>query len=427
MLSIELLRRDQERVRRGLARRGESPELNRLLEMDLRHRQAVAEGDRCRAQRNEASRTVGALLRRGAQAEADAVREDVRRLGSRIAALDDETRSAAAEIRTMLLNLPNLPLDDVPEGKDESDNVVVRSVGTPGTYNSSLRPHWELAELLGVTDMQRGAKLSGSRFYLLGEPGARLQRAMITWMLDFHREQHGYREVAVPYLVRESVLVGAGNLPKFGDNLYRDTEDDLWLIPTAEVPLTGLHADEILEPGTLPLRYMAHSSCFRREKAAGGRDVRGIKRVHQFEKVEMYQLVAPEDSLTALRELLSHAEEVVAALGLPYRVLQICAGDLGFQSAATFDLEVWSPASQEWVEVSSCSNCTDFQARRANLRFRRSLGSRPEFPHTLNGSGLAVPRVLIALLETYQRSNGSVVVPTVLQDYLGLRELTPLQ
>jgi seryl-tRNA synthetase len=426
MLSIELLRRQPDLVRGSLARRGEEDVVDGILETDAHHRRLTAEVDELRAERNAASKAIGELMKQGGPDAAEVRRGEVRQIGEAISRSEEEGRTVGDRLRNALLTIPNLPLDDVPDGEDETGNRVVRTEGALRTYDFPLRPHWELTESLGIADMERGAKLAGSRFYVFGEPGARLQRALVNWMLDMHRLRHGYTEMGVPYLVRREVQVASGNLPKFGDNLYHDDQDDLWLIPTAEVPLTSLHSDEILDPGTVPIKYMAHSPCFRREKAAGGRDVRGIKRVHQFEKVEMFQVVEPERSDAALQELIGHAEEVCGALDIPYRVLQLCAGDLGFQSAMSFDLEMWAPASEEWLEVSSCSNCTDFQARRANIRFRREMGSRPEFVHTLNGSGLAVPRVIVAILETYQQRDGSVTIPDVLQPYMGQTVLEPV-
>ena len=267
--------------------------------------------------------------------------------------------------------------------------------------------------------MERGSKLSGARFYVLKGSGAQLERALINWMLNVHTREHGYTEMALPAMVREQTMIGSGNLPKFGDNLYHDAEEDLWLLPTAEVPLTGLHRDEILEQGTLPIRYVAQTPCFRREKAAAGRDTRGIKRVHQFSKVEMYKLVDPSESAAELESLVADAEDLCQRLVLPYRILSLCAGDIGFQSAKTYDIEVWSPGCEEWLEVSSCSTCEDFQARRSNLRYRPEAGARPQFMHTLNGSGLALPRIIIAILENYQRADGSVEVPDVLKPYMG--------
>ena len=313
----------------------------------------------------------------------------------------------------------------MPDGADESANTVVGTWGTPRSYDFEPLPHWDLGERLGIIDLSRGAKLSGSRFFALAGAGARLQRALTTWMIDLHVQEHGYREVYVPYLVRRDTMYGSGNLPKFADNLYHDEEDDLWLIPTAEVPLTGFHGDEILEPGTLPLYYVAHTPSFRREKAAAGKDTRGIKRVHQFDKVELYKLVDPESSGQELQKLLEDAQDVCRRLDIPYRMVRLCAGDMGFPSAESYDLEMWAPGCQEWLEVSSCSNCTDFQARRANIRYRPQAGARPQLVHTLNGSGLALPRVLIAILETYQQADGSISVPDVLRPYMGLDTIVP--
>jgi seryl-tRNA synthetase len=307
----------------------------------------------------------------------------------------------------------------VPLGEGEEDNVLVRSEGEPRTFDFEPRPHWELGERLGIIDFERGAKLSGSRFYLLKGAAAHLQRALIAWMLDLHVQKHGYSEVYPPFMVREACMWGAGQLPKLRDNMYRDAEEDFWFIPTAEVPLTNLHRDEILEPDALPLHYVAFTPCFRREKMKAGRDVRGLKRGHQFDKVELYKFCQPESSEEELQALVNDAEDVCRALGIAHRVLQLCTGDLGFASLMSYDIEMWAPGCDEWLEVSSCSNCGDFQARRANIRFRREKGARPEFPHTLNGSGLALPRTLIAVLENYQQRDGSIVVPDVLRGYMG--------
>ncbi len=433
MIDIDLVRRRPDDLRRALERRGEDPAVvDELARLDEQRRAVVAEADLLRERRNEASKAIGVVMKQqGAvrQAQDEQVqraREDVRRLGERLTKLEDAERRADEALRSLLLTIPNPPDLDVPDGADEAANVVLRQEGEPRRLDFEAKPHWDLAQSLDVVDMERGAKLSGARFYVFGETGARLQRALVQWMLDLHRIEHGYREVSVPLLVRPEVMEGAGNLPKFAETLYHDDEDDLWLIPTAEVPLTGLHRDEILEQGMLPLRYMAHSPCFRREKAAAGRDTRGIKRVHQFEKVEMYHLTAPEDSTAALEALVGHAEEVCRRLRIAHRVLQLCTGDLGFQSAKSFDIEMWAPGSQEWLEVSTCSSCGDFQARRSAIRFRRGGGSRPELVHTLNGSGLALPRVMIAVIENYQRPDGSVEVPEVLVPYLGQAVLEPV-
>ncbi|MDP6101733.1 MAG: serine--tRNA ligase [Dehalococcoidia bacterium] len=420
MLSIEFIRHDPDVVREALERRGEEAPLEAILSLDVQRRTHLTELETLRANRNQVSKELGRMSERPAHRV-----EEMRQTGDRIKALEEQVREFEAALDEELLKLPNLPLPDVPPGIDESGNVVVQNWGEPRDFSFSPLPHWDLAESLDIIDFSRGAKLSGSRFFTLSGAGAKLQRALISWMIDLHVQEHGYREVYVPYMVRRETMVGSGNLPKFEDNLYHDDEDDLWLIPTAEVPLTGLHRDEILEPASLPIHYVAHTPAFRREKAAAGKDTRGIKRVHQFDKVEMYKLVAPETSGKELETLLSDAEEVCKRLDIPYRVLQLCAGDMSFPSAKSFDLEMWAPGCQEWLEVSSCSNCTDFQARRSNIRFRPQTGARPQFVHTLNGSGLALPRVLIAVMENYQQPDGSILVPEVLRSYMGQEVIGP--
>jgi seryl-tRNA synthetase len=292
-------------------------------------------------------------------------------------------------------------------------------VGAPSPLPFEAVPHWDLGERLDIIDFARGVKLAASRFFVLKGKGARLQRALISWMLDLHVQEHGYQELYLPYLVNRDTAVGSAQLPKFAENMYHDDEDDLWLVPTAEVPITSLYREEILPPGALPLYYVAHTPCFRREKAAAGKDTRGIKRVHQFDKVEMYKFVEPADSDAELDRLVADAEEVCVRLGIPHRVVQLCAGDLGFAAVKTYDIEMWAPGSKEWLEVSSCSNCADFQARRASIRYRPEPNARPQFLHTLNGSGLALPRVVISILESYQQPDGTVVVPEVLRPYTG--------
>ncbi|MCZ6788424.1 MAG: serine--tRNA ligase, partial [Chloroflexi bacterium] len=353
-------------------------------------------------------------------------KEEMRQVGERIKELENQVKSIGEGLDRLLLTLPNIARDDVPDGPDETANVILRSWGEPRSFDFTPIAHWDLGERLGIIDFQRGAKLSGSRFYVLMGAGARLQRALIGWMLDLHTSEHGFVEVYPPAMVLEEVMRGSGNLPKFRDNLYHDAEEDLWLIPSAEVPLTGLHREEILDPGMLPLSYVAYTPCFRREKTAAGRDTRGIKRVHQFDKVELYKYTEPEHSDEELQRLLGNAEEVIRRLDIPYRVVQLCTGDLGFQSAKSYDLEMWAPGSDEWLEVSSCSNCTDFQARRSNIRFRREPRGRTEFVHTLNGSGLAIPRVMISILENYQQEDGSVMVPEVLRPYMGTGAMSPM-
>ena len=418
MLSIELIRQDPDRVRQALESRGEADPLAQLLELDARNRQTISEGDDLRAQRNRVSRDLGQARSSGQEPSQDIIQE-MRDVGESIDRLEQQSRELEEGISTILLSLPNLPMPDVPQGASEADNIVIRSWGEPPSFDFTPVPHWDLGERLGLIDFQRGVKLAGSRFYTMFGQGAKLERALISWMLDLHIREHGYTEVMLPLMVKQEAMIGSGNLPKFRDNLYHDQEDDLWLIPTAEVPITNLHRDEILSASDLPRNYVAHTPCFRREKAAAGRDTRGIKRVHQFNKVEMYKLVAPESSGDEMEGLVADAEDVCRRLGLPHRVLQICTGDMGFASAMTYDIEAWAAGCQEWLEVSSCSNCTDFQARRAHIRYRPSRDARPQLVHTLNGSGLALPRVMIAILENCQQPDGSVLIPEVLRPYTG--------
>ena len=418
MLSIELIRQNPDLVRQALESRGEVDPLAELLDFDAQRRQAIAEGDELRAHRNQVSRSLGQARASGQEPSPESV-QAMRQVGESISRLEKQVRDLEERTNTLLLGLPNLPLPSVPLGLGEQDNAVIRRWGEPPTYDFTPLPHWELGERLGLIDFQRGVKLSGSRFYTMFGAGAKLERALISWMLDLHTREHGYTEVMLPFIVKREIMEGSGNLPKFSDNLYHDEEDDLWLIPTAEVPITNLHREEILGPGDLPRNYVACTPCFRREKAAAGRDTRGIKRVHQFDKVEMYKLVTPETSEAELEKLVADAEDVCQRLGLPYRVVQLCTGDLGFPSAKTYDIEAWAAGCREWLEVSSCSNCTDFQARRARIRYRPSKESRPQYVHTLNGSGLALPRVVIAILENYQRADGSIVIPEVLRPYTG--------
>ena len=418
MISIEVIRGEPDRVRRAAETRGEDIPIDRILDLDAQRRTGITEADQLRSHRNEVSRRLGQTKERPKE-----LIEEMRRVGGRIREIEADVRANQDELDTLLLSIPNIPEDDVPVGKDESENVVVRTEGDLPSFDFDALPHWDLGERLGIIDFQRGAKLSGSRFYVLNGKGARLQRALISWMLDLHVEEHGYEELYLPNLVTRATMTGSGQLPKFADTMYHDDEDDLWMVPTAEVPITNLHGDEILPPGRLPLKYVAHTPCFRREKAAAGRDTRGIKRVHQFEKVEMYKFVEPESSARELSALLADAEDVCARLEVPYRVVQLCTGDLGIASVRTFDLELWAPGCGEWLEVSSCSNCTDYQARRANIRYRPETGARPRFVHTLNGSGLGLTRVVIAVLENYQQGDGSVIVPEVLRPYTGFERI----
>lgn len=412
MISIELIRSEPERVREAMARRGENVPIDAILELDVKRRNTIVQADELRARRNEVSKEMGRVKERPPELIAE-----MRGVGEQVKTLEDTIRSVEEEISALVMTMPNLPQDDVPAGEDESDNVEISRSGEIPTFDFEPKPHWEIGENLGIIDFERGAKMSGSRFFVLKGKGARLQRALIDWMLDLHTEQHGYEEIYLPNMVTAESAIANSNLPKFADTMYHDQEDDMWLLPTAEMALTNLHRDEILPPGSLPLSYVAHTPCFRRERTAAGRDTRGIKRVHQFEKVEMYKFVDPDTSNAELDNIIADAADVCTKLGLTYRLLQLCTADISFQSSKTFDLEVWAPGSNEWQEVSSCSNCTDFQARRASIRYRAEQGGRPRFPHTLNGSGIALPRAIIGVLENYQQEDGSVLIPEVLQPY----------
>jgi seryl-tRNA synthetase len=422
MLDIRRIRADPETVKSALARRDHAllADIDRILVVDEDRRAALGEVNDLKAERNAASKTVGDLRRVGENA--DAIIERTRALGDRIAALDERIREADAELREALLRLPNTPHEAVPGG-GEANNRVLSSWGQPRAFDFEPRPHWEIGEALGLLDLPRGAKISGSAFPVLRGPGARLQRALINYFLDVHTGEHGYTEVRVPYLVNADSMVGTGQLPKFAEDSYHAERDDLWLIPTAEVPVTNLHRDELLALEDLPVRYTAYSPCFRREAGAAGKDTRGLLRVHQFDKVELVRYEAPERSLEALEELTREAEILLERLGLHYRRVLLAGGDLGQSGSMTYDLEVWSPGVGTWLEVSSCTTFTDYQARRANIRFRRAQGEKPEFVHTLNGSALALPRVVAALLETHQQQDGSVSLPEVLHGYVGVPSL----
>jgi seryl-tRNA synthetase len=416
MLDIRLIRERREFVKEELQKVGfDGAAIDNIAAIDARRRQLIQEVETLRAKRGEVSKTIAKTKGEGR----DALVVEMREVGNRIGEIEKELAGVEEEFEQQMLEVPNLPDPSVPFGKDEGGNVVLRTVGTLPQFDFTPRPHWEIGPALDVLDFDRGVKISGSRFYVLKGAGARLQRALIAWMLDLHCSKHGYTEVAPPYIVKKECVYGAGQLPKFADNIYHDAEEDYWLIGTAEIPITNLHRDEILEGDTLPLSYVAFTPCFRREKMSAGRDVRGIKRGHQFDKVEMYKIVAPENSAQALEQIVNDASEVAAGLGLPYRIVDICSGDLGFVAAKKYDIEIWAAGCGEWLEVSSCSNCTTFQARRTQIRFRRQPGAKPELVHTLNGSGLALPRVLIAVIENYQQADGSVVVPEVLRPYMG--------
>jgi len=413
MLDLKFIRENTELVRDALEKRQEdTAALDDIVEIDSERRRMILELDNLRSARKEAARE----RKTGEEATAEG-----RNLRTKIRQLEDEVRQREEQLEELLLQVPNISHPTVPVGRDANDNVVVRSWGEPKNLDFEAKPHWQLGEALGIIDFERGVKLSGPRFYVLKGLGSRLQRALIQFMLDLHTSGHGYEEIYLPFMVRRDCMVGSGNLPKFADNLYHDDEDDLWLVPTAEVPLTNLYREEILPPGTLPLNHVAYTACFRREKMSAGKDTRGIKRGHQFDKVELYKFTEPETSDDELERMTHDAEEVCQKLGLAYRVVQLCTGDLGFASAKSYDIEVWASGCAEWLEVSSCSNCGDFQARRANIRYRPTPDTKPRFVHTLNGSGVALPRVVIAILENYQQADGSVLIPEVLQKYVGAK------
>jgi len=416
MIDIQLIRKEPDTVRAAMRRLGAEAPIDRILQLDLDRRDLLQRVEGLRQQRNETSGQIGQMPE-GTEREAQI--ERMRGVNDQIDELEQRLRVLETELETALYQVPNLPHESVPIGVGENENQVLRVEGQPREFEFQPLPHWELGTRLGILDFERGVKLSGSRFYILKGAGARLQRALIGWMLDLHVAQHGYTEIYPPAVVKEQCMWGAGQLPKFADNIYHDAEEDLWLIGTAEIPLTNLHRDELLDFEELPLSYVAYTPCFRREKFSAGRDVRGIKRGHQFDKVEMYKFTAPEDSYAALERIVEHASDVCRGLEIPFRVVQMVTGDLGFTAAKKYDLELWAPGSQEWLEVSSVSNCEAFQARRTNIRFRRTPKTKPEFVHTLNGSGLALPRTLIAVLENYQQSDGSVRVPEVLRPWMG--------
>ena len=416
MLDLNFIREHPDLVKEALVKLNTTAPIDEILALDEERRSLLTEVESMRHRRNVVSKEIG-LMKDGQ--ERQALIAEMRELGKRIKALEARLREVEERLYEAMLQVPNMPHEKVPVGKDESENVIVRTEGEPRQFDFEPLPHWELGPALGIIDFERGVKLAGTRFYVLKGLGAKLQRALISWMIDLHVEKHGYTEIYPPFMVKREMLVGAAQLPKFADNLYHDVEDDLWMVPTAEVPLTNLHRDEILEPGTLPLYYVSYTACFRREKMSAGKDTRGIKRVHQFDKVEMYKFVEPHTSDEELEKLVDNAEDVCRELGIPHRVVQMCTGDLGFSARMKYDVEMWAPGCGEWLEVSSCSNCGDFQARRANIRYRPEPGARPEFVHTLNGSGLALPRTMIAIMENYQQADGSIVVPEVLRPYMG--------
>lgn len=425
MLDTKVLRNEFARVEQALEQRGKSKEMiAEFPELDARRREMLQETEQLKNRRNVVSQEVAKKKKAGESAD-DLIAE-MREVGDRIKELDEEIRNIDAQIVEMTLAIPNVPHESVPVGLKEEENVEIRRWSEPTSFSFEPKAHWDAAQDLGILDFEAAAKVTGSRFVFYKKAGARLERALISFMLDVHTMQHGYEEILPPLIVNRDSLIGTGQLPKFEEDLFKLEGTDYFLIPTAEVPVTNLHRDEILNVEDLPRYYTAYSACFRSEAGAAGRDTRGLIRQHQFNKVEMVKLVKPEDSYEELESLTRHAENILQQLKLPYRVMALCTGDLGFSSAKTYDLEVWLPSSGTYREISSCSNFEDFQARRANIRFRRDAKSKPEFVHTLNGSGLAIGRTVAAILENYQEADGSVIVPDVLRPYMGgLERLTP--
>lgn len=416
MFDINLIREKPDLVKEALVKRQMDPTpIDEILSLDSKRRSLVGEVEALKAQRNAVSKEISKMQD---QSERQTKIESTRELGDQIARLDAEVRETEDALTGLVATIPNLPSDRVPYGVDDRENPVVKVYREPFRFDFTPKPHWDLGPELGIINFEQGIKLTGSRFYVLSGAGARLQRAIIAWMLDLHIRQ-GYTEKYTPFMVKSGILFASGQLPKFRENLYHDAEEDYWMVPTAEVPLTGIHAGDFLEESILPLNYTAYTPCFRREKMSAGRDVRGIKRGHQFDKVEMYKYCTPETSMLELDKMMHDACETADLLGLPYRVIQQCTGDLGFNSCLSYDVEVWAPGCAEWLEVSSVSNVGDFQARRANIKYRPSDGSKPRLVHTLNGSGLGLPRTLIAVMENYQQPDGSILIPQALSPWMG--------
>lgn len=418
MLDMKYLRNNYEEVKAKLQHRGEDlSELDHFGELDEKRRKLITETENLKAKRNEATKQISALKRE--KKDAEPAIKAMREVGDQIASLDKELKEIEEKLQQVMYSIPNIPHESVPIGEDEDDNVEVRQVGEIPTFNFEAQAHWDIATNLDILDFERAAKVTGSRFVFYKGLGARLERALLSFMMDLHADEHGYVEMLPPYIVNRMSMTGTGQLPKFEEDAFKLEDWDYFLIPTAEVPVTNYHREEILNVEDLPKKYVAYSACFRSEAGSAGRDTRGLIRQHQFNKVELVQFVKPEDSYDALETLTSHAEKVLQLLKLPYRVMSMCTGDLGFTAAKKYDIEVWIPNQNTYREISSCSNFEDFQARRAGIRFRREANGKPEYVHTLNGSGLAIGRTVTAILENYQQEDGSVVVPEVLRPYMG--------
>ncbi len=415
MIDIKIIRETPQLLKDALQRRNmDAAIVDQVAQLDESWRAKLTQVEDLKAERNAVSKEIGTIKDKDAREQKIA---EMRAVGDKIAQMDEEVKNIETQVKALIETIPNIPDESVPLGKDESENQVVKTFGEKPHYDFEPLPHWDLGPKLGILDFDQGVKITGSRFYVLNGAGARLQRALIAWMLDLHRRQ-GYLEKYTPFMVKGETLYASGQLPKFADNLYKDHEEDLWMVPTAEVPLTGIHMGDFIEGDKLPLRYTAYTPCFRREKMSAGRDVRGIKRGHQFDKVEMYIYCKPEDSAKELEKMVADAEQTCAELGLTYRRVQLCTGDLGFNARITYDIEVWAPGCQEWLEVSSVSNVGNFQARRANIKYVDENG-RKDYLHTLNGSGLGMPRTMIGVMETYQQADGSIRVPEVLKPWMG--------
>ncbi|MAQ74608.1 MAG: serine--tRNA ligase [Candidatus Marinimicrobia bacterium] len=418
MIPIEQIRNNIEYVKKQLALKGDPKSVDTIFSLDKSYRSYISKSNELRAKRNQVSDKISVAKKSGDTADKEI--KDMRIVGEEIKSIEEKANEIKSKLDELLLRLPNLPHESTPEGKDETENKLIREWGEETKTEHELKTHLDLGDDLDLFDFEAAAKISGSGFPLYKGKGAKLERALINYMLDFQTENHGYMEIFPPFMVRDSSPLTTGNLPKFSDDMYYIQSDELWMIPTAEVPITNLHQNEILSEDQLPLKYAAYSACFRREAGSHGKDTKGLLRLHQFNKVELVQFVKPENSYEVLEDLTANAEAILQSLGLKYRVIEICSGDLSFAAAKCYDLELWAPAEEKWLEVSSCSNFESFQARRGNIRYRNSKDNNIEFVHTLNGSGVATPRLLVSLLETYQNSDGSISIPKPLQPYIGL-------